>query len=125
MKDGIPLAVAYSGCGVGKDNPAFCSAQMGTLGPGNFGPLPPGRYTIGPADNNHPKLGPIAMPLNPDPANQMHGRGSFFIHADSVASPGMASEGCIVPVHGVHGEPGRAIREVIAAGADRDLTVIA
>ena len=49
---------------------------------------------------------PVAMPLIPDPANQMHGRSGFFIHADSIADPGSASEGCIVPVHGVNGEVG-------------------
>jgi hypothetical protein len=124
QKDGRPLAVAYSGCGTGKDSPACCSAQMGSLGRGNYGPLPTGRYTIGPAENNL-KLGPVAMPLIPDPANQMHGRSGFFLHADSVANPGSASEGCIVPVHGVNGEAGRVIREQIAAGSDRDLEVIA
>ena len=65
------------------------------------------------------------MPLIPDPANQMHGRSGFFLHADSVGNPGSASEGCIVPVHGVNGEAGRVIREQIAAGSDRDLEVIA
>ena len=124
-KDGLPFAQAYSGCGVGKDDPGCCMAQLGTLGPGNYGPLPVGRYTIGPASNDHPKLGPIAMPLIPDPANEMHGRSGFFIHADSIASPGSASEGCIVPVHGANGEPGRTIRQTIAADADRDLEVIA
>jgi hypothetical protein len=64
------------------------------------------------------------MPLTPNPANQMHGRSAFFIHADSVAKPGSASEGCIVPVHGINGEPGRTIRERIAADTDRALEVI-
>jgi hypothetical protein len=97
---------------------------MGSLGSGNYGPLPTGSYTIGPAEDSV-KLGPVAMPLVPDPANQMHGRSGFFIHADSVANPGTASEGCIVPVNGVNGEAGRVIREQIAADSDRGLEVIA
>jgi hypothetical protein len=121
-KDGMPVATCYSGRGTGKDNPAFCNAQMGTLGPGNFGPLPPGKYTISPAEDN-PKLGPIAMRLIPDPANVMFGRAGFFIHADSVTHPGEASEGCIVPVQGAAGESGRNIRVMISESADKELDV--
>src|ERR1700757_2883984 len=78
--NGMPVATGYSGRGTGRNNPAFCNAQMGTLGPGNFGPVPMGKYTIGPAEDSR-KLGPIAMPLTPDPANEMFGRSAFFIHA--------------------------------------------
>lgn len=121
--NGMPVASGYSGRGTGKDNPAFCNAQMGSLGPGNYGPLPTGKYTIGPAQDN-PKLGPVAMPLTPDPANQMFGRSAFFIHADSIANPGQASEGCIVPVMGAAGESGRQIREMISTSADREIEVV-
>ena len=120
--DGMPVAVCYSGRGVGKNNPVCCSAQMGTLGADNFGPLPIGKYTIA-ASEEDPRLGPIAMRLSPDPANQMHGRAGFFIHADSVAHPGEASEGCIVPMHGSAGESGHQIRMMISASADRELEV--
>lgn len=120
--DGMPVATCYSGRGIGKDNPAYCSAAMGTLGPDNFGPLPTGKYTIG-APEDDPRLGPIAMRLTPDPANEMFKRAGFFIHADSVAHPGEASEGCIVPTHGAAGENGRQIRVMISASTDRELEV--
>lgn len=120
--DGMPVAAGYSGRGIGKDNPVYCGAQMGSLGPGNFGPLPTGHYTIGAAEDD-PKLGPIAMRLTPDPANDMHGRAGFFIHADSVANPGEASEGCIVPTRGAAAETGRQIRMMISSSADRVLEV--
>ncbi len=58
------------------------------------GPLPRGRYKIGPA-YNHPKLGPITMNLTPQQGNQMYGRSEFRIHGDSIHSPGTASEGCL------------------------------
>jgi hypothetical protein len=121
---GMPVAAGYSGRGTGKDNPALCSAKMGTLGPGNFGPLPAGKYTIG-APEDDPKLGPIAMRLTPDPSNDMHGRAGFFIHADSIAHPGEASEGCIIPTHGAAGETGRQIRMMISTSSDRELEVVA
>lgn len=64
------------------------------------GPLPPGDYTIL-AGFDHPHLGPLAMPLDPDGDNQMFGRGSFYIHGDSFSHPGFASEGCIIAPHEV------------------------
>jgi hypothetical protein len=120
--NGTPVATCYTGCGEGKNNPDCCDAAMGSLGQGNFGPLPTGKYTIGPAYQD-PQRGAYTMRLQPDPANEMHGRSGFMIHADSIASPGLASEGCIVPVRGAKGEPGLAIREMIAASPDRDLEV--
>lgn len=120
--NGTAMATCYTGCGMGKNNPECCSAQMGSLGRGNFGPLPVGRYSIGVAYHDTQR-GPCAMRLTPDPANEMYGRSGFLIHADSIASPGDASEGCIVPVLGVKGETGLAIREMIAASPDRDLEV--
>lgn len=85
------------------------------------GPLPRGKYKIGPA-YHHPKLGPVTMNLTPDPSNEMFGRGDFRIHgfkADDLATPqneqDYSSEGCIIQI--------RPVRESIATGADRDLTV--
>ncbi|HYA17945.1 MAG TPA: tlde1 domain-containing protein [Bryobacteraceae bacterium] len=120
--DGQPAATGYAGRGTGKNNPECCSAPMGSLGAGNFGPLPAGKYTIGPAYDD-PHRGQYTMHLNPDAETRMHGRSGFLIHADSVAEPGEASEGCIVPVAGVHGESGLEIRARIAASPDRDLEV--
>lgn len=86
------------------------------------GPLPRGKYKIGPA-YHHPKLGPVTMNLTPDPTNEMFGRSDFRIHGFAVDDPNTpineteySSEGCIIQL--------RPVREAIAAGADRDLTVV-
>jgi hypothetical protein len=60
----------------------------------NIGPLPEGIYTFGtPVDHSH--LGAFAIPLIPDPANNMLGRGGFYLHGDTVQYQA-ASEGCII-----------------------------
>jgi hypothetical protein len=58
------------------------------------GPLPRGVYTKGVAVE-HSHLGAFAIPLIPDPMNEMFGRGSFYFHGDT-KTPNCASEGCIV-----------------------------
>jgi hypothetical protein len=120
--DGTPVARCYAGGGTGKNEPDCCSAQQGSLGPGNFGPLPTGKYTIGPAYND-PERGQNTMRLIPDTGTEMYGRSGFLIHADSIKAPGDASEGCIVPILGAKGEPGLVVRAMIAASPDRDLEV--
>lgn len=85
------LAVGYSGGGSGKNNPALEAIP-------DLGPIPRGRYTIGdPFDSE--AHGPFAIPLTPDPTNDMHGRSGFLMHGDSVQHPGTASEGCIIMPH--------------------------
>ena len=81
-----------------------------------LGPLPAGRYTFGDvrADGGH--MGPFVLPLLPDPANDMKGREAFFLHGDSIAHPGYASEGCIVAA--------RQVREEVADGSDKELEVV-
>lgn len=83
-----------------------------------LGPLPAGKYVIGEpiADGGH--LGPYVMELTPDAGNDMKGRGGFYIHGDSLAHPGYASEGCIVP------SGGRQAREAIGVSVDRNLEVV-
>jgi len=81
----------------------------------NVGPLPRGKYAIGPA-YHHPKLGPITMNLTPASSNEMCGRGDFRIHGASASDPEHSSEGCIIMPHD--------IRESIDAGLDRELEVI-
>lgn len=81
-----------------------------------IGPLPVGKYTIG-APYNHPTVGKYAMPLLPDPANEMFGRNSFFMHGDSVEHPGLASHGCIIQA--------RDIREKVWTSNDHALVVTA
>ncbi|MGB9255254.1 MAG: hypothetical protein WCC25_10510, partial [Candidatus Korobacteraceae bacterium] len=81
--------------------------------------LPHGTYTIGPAydDNNHPGKGPVVMPLEPDPANEMFGRDGFLIHGDTAARDHTASDGCIIL--------DIPYRDQIAASPDRVLIVTA
>ncbi len=83
------LGEGYSGRDQWKNNPAY-------EGVSNRGPLPRGNYTIEPA-RQHPVLGPLAMPLQPDPENNMHQRGDFWIHGDNATHD--ASHGCIVLNH--------------------------
>jgi hypothetical protein len=96
-QDGQRLAIGYAGW---DDGDGLTETGEGKNLPGaeairNVGPLPVGRYHICPAEN-HPRLGPGAMFLEPFPDNEMHGRGEFFMHLDSRLNPGAGSHGCIV-----------------------------
>jgi hypothetical protein len=103
---GNHVATGYSGKGPGKNN---CEMQHVR----NVGPIPQGIYTIGQAYNSA-KVGPFALPLTPDPKNNMFGRSAFLIHGDN--KTGTASEGCIIL--------GRMIRDKISYSVDRVLKVI-
>ncbi len=70
-----------------KNNPDFIKVAK-------TGPLCPGIYTFGtPVAQSH--LGPFAIPLTPDPNNEMYGRGDVFCPGDTTPS-GNAREGCII-----------------------------
>jgi len=89
---GTEVSRGYAGgnCGKnpeGRNNPDLCNVP-------NIGPLPPGFYTYG-EPIEHSKLGAFAIPLIPDPANEMYDRKDFFMHGDTPI-PGNGSEGCIV-----------------------------
>jgi type VI secretion system (T6SS) effector TldE1-like protein len=106
----VQVGRGYSGHGEGINNP--------TLGwESNVGPIPAGQWTVGEAVD-HPRLGPVAMPLTPNIGTAMLGRGGFWIHGDSVEFADLeeASHGCIIFA--------RSIRESISSDPDRDLTVI-
>jgi hypothetical protein len=81
-----PYARGYAGLGAGKNNPDLQCVQ-------DIGPIPAGWYTIGQATADP---APLTLPLQPDPGNEMCGRSGFLIHADNIAKPGWASNGCIV-----------------------------
>ena len=105
-----PLGVGYSGHGDGLNNPAMQDAH-------GVGPLPEGFYTIGEPKHPIDHLGPLAMPLIPDAANEMHGRSAFFVHGDNRLANHTASDGCITL---------RATaRSAINASTDKRLHVIA
>jgi hypothetical protein len=106
--EGNLLVTGYSGHGVGVNNPATQNVH-------DVGPIPQGVYAIGEPLEPPDHLGPLAMPLTPDPANEMFGRSEFFIHGDNMEMNHSASDGCIILDH--------AARAAIAAGSDRRLTV--
>ena len=104
---GEVIGTGYSGANQGKNNPLMQAVH-------NVGPCPQGTYNIlEPRDTE--SHGPYAMPLAPDPGNQMFGRSGFLIHGDSVHAPGTASEGCIILA--------RSVREQIWNSGDHQLTV--
>jgi hypothetical protein len=108
--DGTFVAFGYSGDAAHRDNPDADHLS-------NRGPIPRGRYAIGPVIRIASK-GPVVIDLEPtlEQRPRMHGRGGFLIHGDSIARPGTASQGCIIL--------GRRVREGIVASLDRDLEVV-
>lgn len=107
------LSVGYAGGNRGK-NPEGIN-NVAFTGVRDVGPLPEGYYTLG-QPVNHSRLGPFAIPLRPDPANDMKGRGDFFMHGDTTP-PGNASEGCII-------QP-RATRSAVWESVDHRIRVVA
>lgn len=104
---GEAWGAGYSGFGEGRNNIGKVKAPM-------VGPIPPGRYRIGPA-YRHPRLGPVTMNLDPLPDTEMFGRALFRIHGDNATHD--ASRGCIIL--------SRKLRDEIAASPDRLLDVTA
>jgi Protein of unknown function (DUF2778) len=105
-RDGEPVACGYSGAGSGRNNPAEQAVT-------NVGPIPQGRYTIGP-EFDAPVQGPCTMRLSPQGHDAL-GRRGFLIHGDNIAHD--ASTGCVIlPPE---------IRREIAASPDRDFEVVA
>lgn len=94
------LGRGYSGAPAYQNNPEATSRKL-------LGPLPCGMYHVLPA-RNHPRLGPVAIPLDPFPSNEMFDRGDFWIHGDNRSGNRTASAGC--PVFGL------AVRKIVAEG---------
>lgn len=107
--DGVAISAnGHSGQESGRNNPDAQCVH-------NFGPLPRGRYKIGPWQDSHGHLGPIVAPLTPQPDAAgsfawLCGRGGFWIHGPEL------SEGCLVQQ-----EP---IRVQMRASGDTDLEVV-
>lgn len=105
--DLVLLAVGYSGKGAHRDKPT----SQHLVGEG---PIPRGLWLLGrPVD--HPRLGPIAIPLAPLSSEEPQ-RSGFFIHGDNARGDKSASRGC--PIFG------RAIRTRLARAGDATLTVV-
>jgi hypothetical protein len=100
----------YAGKGMWMNDPE-------SIGERSLGPLPTGTYAIG-RPRLHPRLGPLAMMLDPIPGTDMLGRSGFYIHGDNARMDHSASAGCIIL--------NRMARSVIASGLDhrRFLVVI-
>jgi len=108
--DGVHIANGYSGNTTGLNNPGM----QDTVG---VGPVPRGEYTIGSPHQPIDHLGRIALPLYPEPANNMLGRSGFFIHGDNSSMNHTASNGCIIL--------GPAFRKAIVDSGDTTLVVAA
>lgn len=106
--DGKEIARGYSGKGEGLNNPVKEKVR-------NVGPIPAGMWQIGKAFN-HPRLGPVVMPLTPI-GHDAQGRDDFLIHGDNAKMNMTASEGCIIL--------DRAIRDKIANSKITKLKVVA
>ncbi len=104
--DGTFEGTGYSGTGIGRNRP---EAQQIS----NTGPIPRGRYKIGPA-YDHPHLGPCVMNLDPEPGTNTFGRSEFRAHGDNQRHD--ASHGCLIL--------GPSIRRLIANSGDTDLEVL-
>lgn len=107
------LARGYAGGNCGKDPDGRNNPNLQEVP--KVGPLPCGIYTM---DTPVPQsqLGPFAIPLDPDPTNEMFGRGHFYIHGDRTNEPGCASEGCIILP--------RQVRERMWASDDHTVIVV-
>jgi lipoprotein-anchoring transpeptidase ErfK/SrfK len=105
-RNGAARGAGYSGFGEGRNNIGKVKVPM-------VGPIPPGRYRIGPA-YRHARLGPVTMNLDPMPGTDCFGRSLFRIHGDNATRD--ASHGCIILA--------RPLREAIASSGDRILDVI-
>ena len=111
--EGEHKAFGYAGGNLGKNDEGKNNPDYQYVP--DIGPLPVGKYKFGkPVPQSH--LGPFAIPLIPDGGNDMRGRGSFYIHGDTIKNPGCASEGCIILP--------RPIRDELAASLDNDLLVV-
>ena len=90
--DGSLAGVGYSGRGTGLDNP---SAQATV----DIGPIPAGRWIIGPFFDDPGGKGPIVAHLTPVTGTETFGRSGFMIHGDNAALTHTASEGCVILAH--------------------------
>jgi hypothetical protein len=104
-RNGRTVATGYSGTGPGRNNPDLENQR-------NVGPIPRGRYSIGPAHDTRTH-GPHVMVLTPDGHNA-RGRDGFLIHGDNTRHD--ASLGCVVLP--------RDIRDQISNSGDNQLEVV-
>lgn len=108
------IGVGYAGGNCGKNPEGVNNPAMQEMR--SVGPLPQGLYSLGAVvEGSH--LGVFAIPLMPDPANEMFGRSAFYCHGDNKLGNQSASEGCIIMPP--------SIRRMIYAGIDSKIRVVA
>ena len=91
--DGELMATGYAGGNCGENPEGINNPSLQNIR--SVGPLPQGLYTHVEAVEGS-KLGPFAIPLIPEPDNEMFGRGGFYMHGDNFKGNRSASEGCII-----------------------------
>ena len=85
---------AYSGHGVGVDNPLYQQVK-------DVGPIPAGLWDIGaPHQSAH---GQDTLTLTPHKETNTYGRSGFLCHGDEIEHPGqhLASLGCVITARAV------------------------
>lgn len=92
-RDGSFVIEGYAGGDQGKAPEGVNNGAMQSVA--NIGPLPHGIYTMS-TPIEHSQLGPYAIPLQPDPDNEMYGRRGFYMHGDTKEMNHSASDGCII-----------------------------
>lgn len=103
--DGSYVGTGYSGNGTSRNRPTDQHLR-------NRGPIPRGRYTIGPPHQSA-RTGPHVLNLRPNGHNAL-GRTDFQIHGNNATND--ASNGCIIL--------GPAIRRQISSSGDTTLIVV-
>ena len=109
QNNGPVVALGYAGAPGAVNDP-------GTQHIRNVGPLPRGLYRMLSAVT-HPRLGPVAIRLEPDRHNEMFDREDFWIHGDNRRNNRSGSKGCPVML--------RPVRLSLDASVDRWLVVVA
>jgi len=84
----VSIGKGYSGFREYRNNAAFETRKA-------LGPIPRGRWLVG-FGASHPRLGPVAIPLQPEDVPALSGRSGFYIHGDNSKGDFSASTGCII-----------------------------
>ena len=111
--NGVLAGTGYAGGNEGANPEGVNNHDMQNVK--SIGPLPCGTYRMGDViQQSH--LGVFAIPLIPDAANEMFGRGGFFCHGDTKEMNQSASQGCIIQ--------SRAVRNELDASDDKQIEVV-
>ena len=103
--NGVAAASGYSGAPGAVNNP---DREFEVL----IGPIPRGNYRIGVLQLNGGHMGHDVIPLTPVGHNA-HRRTGFFLHGDSIRSPGTASQGCVVLQHDIRMRINQSLDKVL------------